>query len=347
MLRIIDANCNRIGEGLRFLEEIARFLLNDDILTRELKTMRHSMVTSLTKIGVALLSERDSERDVGADIESISKQQDILSLVTANAKRVQEALRVIEELSKLPEISTKLDSREFERTRFNLYTLEQRLFSKILRKQKTTLLTGLYVILDTQMLEPGGELETLTKVIKGDAHVIQLRDKHHRKGELLEIARKIKDICNKSDTLFIINDHLDIALAADADGLHIGKGDLPLPVVRRELPIDKIVGVSTSNLTAALKAEAEGADYISVGSIFPTTTKQDAVVIGLEQLHHIKQKVPISVVAIGGINKNNIGEVISAGADSIAVISAVLTQQNVEEATRQLVKEIERKTEIH
>ena len=277
----------------------------------------------------------------------MSKLQDISSLITANAKRVQEALRVIEELSKLPEISIKLDSTEFERTRFSLYALEQRLISKILRKQKTRLFTGLYVILDTQMLASGAELEILTGVIKGGANVIQLRDKHHRKGELLEIAGKIKDICHKSHTLFIVNDHLDIALATDADGLHIGVEDLPMPVVRRELPIDKIVGVTTSDLTTAQKAEAEGADYVSIGSIFPTTTKADAVVIGLEQLRHIKQKVSIPVVAVGGIDINNIGEVISAGADSIAVISSVLTQQNIEKATQRLVKEIERKTEIH
>lgn len=347
ILRIIDANCNRIGEGLRFLEEIARFLLNDEILTQELKIIRHNLVTSLTKLGVAMISERDSETDVGADIESISKQQDISSLITANAKRVQEALRVIEELSKLPEISVKLDSTEFERTRFSLYTLEQRLISKILRKQKTRLLTGLYVIIDTRMLTSGAELEILTGVIKGGAHVIQLRDKHYRKGELLEIAGEIKDICHKYDTLFIVNDHLDIALATDADGLHIGERDLPMQVVRQELPIDKIVGITTSDLTMAQKAETEGADYVSLGSIFPSTTKPDSVVIGLEQLRHIKQKVSIPVVAVGGIDINNIGEVISAGADSIAVISSVLNQPNVEEATRQLVKEIERKTEIH
>ena len=121
-LRIIDANSNRIGEGLRLLEDIARFLLNDAALTQQLKAMRHSLVKSLSKLNVALLSERDSQADVGIDIESLSQQQDLPALITANAKRAEEALRVIEEMAKLPDLSSVLHSAEFERTRFKSRT---------------------------------------------------------------------------------------------------------------------------------------------------------------------------------------------------------------------------------
>ena len=346
-LRIIDANCNRIGEGLRFLEDIARFLLNDAALSQQLKAMRHSLVRSLSEFGIGLLSERNSEGDVGVNIESDRQRQDLPSLVTANAKRVEEALRVIEELAKLPEIGPVLHSKDFERARFNLYTLERQLLSKVLRQQKITRLTGLYVIIDTQTLGLKNEVETARKAIRGGARIIQLRDKHHSKGELLAIAQKLKDLCHKSDALLIINDHLDIALAADADGLHIGQTDLPLSAVRRELPIDKIVGYSTTTLAQAMRAEADGADYVAVGSIFPSPTKGGSTVIGLERLRQIKQGISIPLVAIGGISKDNIAQVMAAGADSAAVISAVLAQQNVERATRQLVAQIEQKAESH
>jgi thiamine-phosphate pyrophosphorylase len=346
-LRIIDANCNRIGEGLRFLEDIARFVLNNAALSDQLKSMRHDLVKSLSKFGVALLSERNSEADVGVNIKSVSQEQDLPSLVTANAKRVEEALRVVEELAKLPELSSVLRSKEFEQARFKLYGLEQELLSRILRKQKVARLTGLYVIIDTEALGQKGEIDAASKAICGGARVIQLRDKHYSKGELLAIAQKLKDLCDKSDVLFIINDHLDIALAANADGLHIGQDDLPLSAVHKELPIDKIVGLSTHTLAQALKAEAEGADYIAVGSIFPSPTKKVATVVSLEQLSQIKQAVSLPLVAIGGINKENIADVVAAGADAAAVINAVLTQENIEVATRQLVKKIEEKAESH
>jgi thiamine-phosphate pyrophosphorylase len=345
-LRIIDANCNRIAEGLRFLEDIARFLLNDAETTQQLKTMRHNLVKSLSRSSTAMLSERNSETDVGVGTE-ISHQQDLLSLVTANAKRVEEALRVIEELSKLPDLDVKLRSKDFEEARFSLYTLEKKLLSRLMRQQKLKQLTGLYVIIDTQILGPRGEADAARKAVNGGAKVIQLRDKHHTKGELLTIAQKFKDLCYKFNALFIVNDYLDIAVAAEADGLHVGQKDLPLSVVRRELPIDKIVGLSTTTLSQAQKAEAEGADYIAVGSIFSSPTKTTANVVGLKHLHLVREKVSIPIVAIGGINRDNVGEVMAAGADSAAVISAALAQKDIESATRQLVQEIEKKTKSH
>ena len=343
-LRIIDANCNRIGEGLRFLEDIARFVLNDAVLSRQLKTTRHSIIKDVSKLGIKLISERNSESDVGANSKSDNQQQELASLITANAKRVEEGLRVIEELAKLPEISPILDSSRFQKVRFELYTLEQSLLSQILRQQKMAQLKGLYVILDTQVLGNKDIIDAATRTIRGDAKILQLRDKHQEKVSLLAIARKIKELCAKSNTLFIINDHLDIALAVDADGLHVGQEDLPLSIARRELPIDKIIGCSTKTLEQARKAAAEGADYIAVGSIFPTPSKKEAIVVGIERLRQIKQEVSIPVVAIGGINKNNVGEVMSAGAVAAAIISAVLNQKDIEEATRQMVKEIEQKT---
>ena len=347
LLRMIDANLNRSSEGLRVLEDVARFLLNDAELSQRLRTLRHDLARETKSLSVGLLSQRDSEHDVGARIvasyEPETKQslQDLSGLVTANAKRVEESLRVLEELAKLPEISSMLNSAGFEQMRFALYTLERGLISRISRLDKIERIPGLYVILDRQFLVGRDELGIAGQIIEGGARVIQLRDKQSKKGELLLVAQKLKELCSQAGVLFIINDYLDLAMAVDADGLHVGQEDLPLPVVRRELPIDKIVGCSVTTLSQATKAQAEGADYIAVGSIFPTATKKGATVVGVDMLKELKRKVSTPIVAIGGINQNNIGEVVSAGADAVAVISAVLCEEDVGGAVQKLIAKMD------
>jgi thiamine-phosphate pyrophosphorylase len=348
---MIDANLNRSSEGLRVLEDVARFLLNNAELSQRLKSLRHDLARETKSLSVGLLSHRDSEHDVGHPYPAAPREkklnikttspQSLLDLVTANAKRVEESLRVVEELAKLPELSAMLNSASFEQTRFALYTLEQDLISRISRRDKIGRMHGLYVILDRQFLAGRDELDIAGQIIEGGAGVIQLRDKQSKKGELLLVAQKLRGLCSQAGVLFIINDYLDLAMAVDADGLHIGQEDLPLPIVRRELPIDKIVGCSVTTLSQATKAQNEGADYIAVGSIFHTTTKKEVTVVGVDMLKELKRIVSTLLVAIGGINQNNVGEVVAAGADAVAVISAVLGEKDVRKAVRKLVARID------
>jgi thiamine-phosphate pyrophosphorylase len=355
LLRMIDANLNRSSEGLRVLEDVARFLLDNTELSQRLRSVRHDLARETKPLKIGLLSQRDSERDVGhpypvppgereLNIKTTSLQGS-LDLVTANAKRVEESLRVVEELTKLPEVSSMLNSASFEQMRFTVYTLERDLISRISRRDKTERILGLYVILDRQFLGGRDELDIARQIIEGGARVIQLRDKSQfyqdQKRKLLLIAQKLKELCSQADVLFIINDYLDLAMAVDADGLHIGQEDLPLPIVRRELPIDKIVGCSVTTLSQATKAQNEGADYIAVGSIFPTTTKKEATVVGVDIIKELKRIVPIPLVAIGGINQNNVSEVVAAGADAVAVISAVLGEKDVRGAVQKLVEKMD------
>jgi thiamine-phosphate pyrophosphorylase len=347
---MIDANLNRSNEGLRVLEDVARFVLNDAQLSQRLKSLRHDLAREIKSLSVGLLSHRDSEHDVGhshskdkdneLNLETASLQG-LADLVTANAKRVEESLRVMEELAKLPELSSTLNSASFERSRFTIYTLERDLISRISRRNKTGKISGLYVILDRQFLAGRDDLDIAGQIIEGGARVIQLRDKQSEKGGLLLVAQKLKELCSQAGVLFIINDYLDLALAVDADGLHIGQEDLPLSVVRRQLPIDKIIGCSVTTVSQATKAQNEGADYIAVGSMFPTTTKREATVVGVQMLKELKQVVSAPLVAIGGINLNNIGKVIAAGADAVAVISAALGEKDVKGAVQKLVAEID------
>jgi thiamine-phosphate pyrophosphorylase len=268
----------------------------------------------------------------------------LASLVTANAKRVEEALRVIEELAKLPDMSTAISAKQFEQARFRLYALERELSAKLLRQANVRRITGLYAIIDTQLISLENVLDAAKKTIRGGAKVIQLRDKSANKGALFSISKSLAELCRDSDCLFIINDYLDIAIAAGADGLHIGQDDLPLTVVRDELPIDKIVGVSVRTLAEAQKAQADGADYIAVGSVFPSSTKKEAEVVGLERIKQIKQAISTPIVAIGGISRENIGQVVASGAAAAAVISAVFSESNIEQATHQLVRQFEKES---
>jgi len=342
-LRIIDANLNRIGEGLRLLEDLARLLLNDATLTQQLKTMRHGLVTSDWSFNQQLLQSRDSESDVGINIEAPEqdKQRELPIMVVANARRVQEALRTLEELAKIPDTTPKLDSEKFKQARFSLYTIERTLLSKLLRKDKIKSIPGLYVIIDTQALKGRSHIEVASQAIRGGAKTVQLRDKLQSKKELLPIAQQLKNLCTEHNVLFIMNDYLDLTLASDANGLHLGQNDLPVKVARKLLPMDKILGCSTTTVDQAITAESEGADYIAAGSIYPTSSKETAKVIGLERLLQIRQAIFLPLVAIGGVTKDNTAEVLAAGADSVAVISAILQAESPEEAARQIAARFE------
>jgi len=341
-LRIIDANLNRIGEGLRLLEDLARLLLNDVGLTQQLKNMRHNLVEGDSSFNKQLLQARDAEGDIGIDIEAPGqgKRRDLPTTAVANSRRVQESLRTIEELAKLPG-ETKLDSEKFKQARFDLYNIERALLGKLMRQDKIKHLPGLYVIIDTQALQGGSHIEVARQAIRGGATTIQLRDKLGEKKELLAIAQQLRDLCAEHDVLFIVNDCLDIALAVAADGLHVGQEDLPTRVVRKLLPIDKILGCSATTVDQAAAAASEGADYIAVGSIYPTPSKERAIIVGLDQLRRVREEISLPLVAIGGINQDNTTEVIAAGADSVAVISAVIQADSPEEAARQIAAKFE------
>ena len=342
-LRIIDANLNRIGEGLRVLEEFARLSLNDTALTQQLKNIRHELLGVDLKLQEQLLQARDSAGDIGADMEvpGEDRQRDESAAIVANARRVQESLRVMEELAKTPGIP--LDTNTYKQARFGLYTVEKELLSKMLRRDKLGRMAGLYAIIDTEALHGRSHVDVAAGAIRGGVKVIQLRDKDSDKKELLSIAEGLKKLCTEHNVLFIVNDSLEMALASDADGLHVGGEDLPTAVARRLLPIDKILGCSARTVEKAQTAKAAGADYIGVGAMYPTATKESAEVVGTERLKEIRKAVDLPIVAIGGINKDNAGEVMKAGACAVAVINALLGAEDIEQAARQLVKAIEGK----
>lgn len=200
---------------------------------------------------------------------------------------------------------------------------------------------GLYAIIDNSLRPSVTNKEIAESTLAGGAKILQLRGKGLSARELLGQAREIRKITLKADAVFIVNDRADIALLSDADGVHLGQDDLPISAARKILGKDRMIGISTHNIEQALAAESKGADYIGFGPIFGTTTKADAEEAkGLEALQEVKNSVKIPVVAIGGINLENIEKVMRTGTYCAAVISAVVKADNIEDATRRFVYDI-------
>ena len=194
----------------------------------------------------------------------------------------------------------------------------------------------LYVVTDEGLSRGKTHAEIALEAVAGGADVIQLRDKDMDSASLYEAACEIAEIC-KGKALFFVNDRLDIALAAGADGVHVGQSDLPADIVRKIVPKDFLIGVSVGSVDEAKKAVADGADYVAVSPVFSTASKSDAGAgHGLDTARAICESVSVPVVGIGGLNKENIPEVIKAGIDGIAVISAVVSQEDISASAAEL-----------
>jgi thiamine-phosphate pyrophosphorylase len=170
----------------------------------------------------------------------------------------------------------------------------------------------------------------------GDA-IIQLRDKRSSKSDILKTALALKKALRFSKSVFIVNDHVDIARLVDADGVHLGQSDLPLEAARKLLGEDKIIGISCTNLREARLARDQGADYLGVGAVFPTRTKPESAPLGLELIKAVTKKINIPVFAIGGINEINIKEVLSLGVQGVAISSAICSASDKVLATRRFL----------
>jgi len=204
-----------------------------------------------------------------------------------------------------------------------------------------TLPSPLYVILDQEAARRRDLGSLLEAVLAGGCRLVQLRDKHTPLAELYAVARALSERCRQAGALFIVNDRADLALAVGAGGLHVGQDDLPAAVARRILPVGMVLGVSTHDPEQAQQALADGADYVAVGSIFPTGTKAGFQLVGPDLVRKLRPEIPVPLVGIGGITADNAAAVIEAGADAVAVISAVCAADDPEAATRGLMERLE------
>ncbi|MDI6794505.1 MAG: thiamine phosphate synthase [bacterium] len=317
----MDANLNRAREGIRVAEEVARFVLNSLPLSQELKKARHDIKRiSEAFPGKTLLGVRESELDVGRSVK-IEKEgrENWDDVVRANLGRAQEAIRVLEESSK---ISSPALAPQFEELRFRLYNIEKKLIRILTRGPLR--IGGLYAILDDGVFKRDNILEAAGEMIAGGVQVIQLRGKSMTASERVKIGMALLRLTRPADIPLIINDDPATVAAISADGVHLGQDDMPLPLARKVLGHEYIIGCSTHSPAQAEQAQAEGADYIAVGPIYRTSTKPEAgEPVGVDLIRKIKKTVSLPLIAIGGICEENLAEVIEAGADGAAVISAL------------------------
>lgn len=197
----------------------------------------------------------------------------------------------------------------------------------------------LYVITDEVIAGGLSHAEIAKRAIAGGADVIQLRDNVRGCRELCQIGRNLRAITRKTGTLFIINDRLDVALSCDADGVHLGQGDIRAGVARQIAPPEFIIGVSVGSVEEAVISEREGADYLAISPVFSTASKINAGTgRGLGVLREVRRSVSLPIIAIGGINQNNVRDVIAAGADGVAVVSVVVGSPDITTAARDIRK---------
>ena len=203
----------------------------------------------------------------------------------------------------------------------------------------------LHILTDTVLQSRFSHMEITRLGIAGGADTIQYRQKSGSTREMIEIARNMKRLCSEAGVVFIVNDRLDVAIAAEADGVHLGQDDFPIPMARELLGEGRIIGGSAATLDEARKCLSEGADYVGFGPVYPTSSKDDAgPVSGIYILKQVVEIIPLPIIAIGGVDAENIPDVIRAGAQGIAVISAVCCQDDPEEATRALYQALNKGT---
>ena len=322
VLRLLDANANRAREALRVMEDYARFILDDGPTSAALKRIRHELSAL---VPAEAIYSRDTPGDVGTRNKTASElvREDTAAVVTAAGKRLGEALRTMEEFLKTIRPG---DAAKVEGMRYRGYDIERKL-AYSLRPPTRFNDVQLYVLI-TESACKRPWLEAAEGAILGGADCLQLREKHLESGELLMRARALVELCRRHGVLCIINDRPDIALLSGADGVHVGQGDLPAVEVRKIVGREKIVGVSTHNLEQAKAAVREGADYLGVGPFFKSATKPRDFVAGPEYAKQAAEAVGLPLVAIAGINLENVDQVIATGIRTIAVTAAVTGQED-------------------
>lgn len=338
--RIIDANLNRASEAARVLEEIARFLLEDKELSEKLKNIRHQINSTQDKDYSKYLEARDTEQDVGVDIKNNTEKTNIESIFKANIKRLQQALRTLAEYS----TENKDNLAVFEKLRYTSYTLEQIMWDRLGAHGAQLDSKKLYLVTNSDKFDSDDYfLDAIASALEGGVDILQLREKDMPAKRIIELGRKIKQLCLQYDATFIINDRVDIAAVLEADGVHLGQDDLDVASARAILGRDKcIVGVSTHCPEQAIKAVEDGADYIGVGPVFATPTKEGRIPVGLEYVKWASENIEIPAFAIGGIDEKNVDEVINAGAKRIAVVRAIINAKSPQKAAEEFLKKLEK-----
>lgn len=336
--RLIDASLNRCTEALRVVEDVARFHWSFSAMSAELKDLRHAVLrvfASTPEKRAALTRCRDIEGDVGTviaspprDTISTASPDPLFDVAQSNLQRAKEALRSLEEVARA---NAPMTSKKIESLRYRLYSVEKGLVH--LATGSASQFAGRHLcLLATRSLCRGPFDDIVAGSIEGGVDVVQLREKELSDRELLSLARSLRQRTANAGVLLVINDRADIARLVGADAVQLGQGDLPPAEVRRILGDRVAIGVSTHSVEEARAAAREGADYIGIGPVFPTSTKDAGPSIDPQGFAEIQSVVDVPGYAIGGISPENIAPLAAAGAKRIAVSGALLRAESGAEA---------------
>lgn len=328
--RILDANLDRAREGFRIIEEWCRFGLNHAQYTAECKAARQALARWHT---AEIRAARDTPGDPGTALSHPQEEQraDLYQVLQANLCRVQEALRALEEYGKIdyPEMAIAC-----KQMRYQVYTLESNLLGRHRHQQLAR--SPLYLV--TAPVE--NLFEAVEAALQGGLTLVQYRDKEANDTVRLRNGEKLRHLCHRYGALFIMNDRVDLALAVDADGVHLGQQDVPIALARQLLGPTRIVGRSTTNPDEMRRALAEGADYIGVGPVYETPTKAGKAAAGLEYVRYAAAHSPVPWFAIGGINLDNVGDVLEAGAERVSVVRAIIAAEQPRQVTQAFLTQL-------
>ncbi|MBO8234283.1 thiamine phosphate synthase [Prochlorococcus marinus XMU1419] len=332
--QIIDANLDRAREGLRVLEDWARFGLGKEKYVKKIKNFRQILGKNHLEV------YKQSRNHINDKCKGLTHKEQFNrntsdQIISSNSGRVQEALRVIEEFSRLHNHELSKIASEI---RYEIYTIEIDLLNLSSCKNSEKILkeNDLYVITD----QKANLLEIIEEILIAGVRIIQHRFKTGSDKDNLQEAIKIKKLCKKYNALFIINDRLDIALASNADGIHLGKDDLDLKTARKLLGYSKIIGISANNKIDISNALKKGCDYIGIGPVFETTTKKNKKPIGIEKIKTLTKDLNIPWFAIGGINSNNISYLKRHGFKKVALVSQLMNSEHPKEDAIMILKEL-------
>ncbi|WP_411876469.1 thiamine phosphate synthase [Vulcanococcus limneticus] len=339
--RLLDANLDRAREGLRVIEDWCRFGLDRADLVARTKDMRQRLGRCHRQ---AYKLARHTATDVGAGLghPAQAERTAAAAVVAANCGRVQEALRVLEEFGRDPDPGL---AAEAAAIRYALYDLEVELLRAVAGpgwRQALLQRCRLYLV-----TSPGPGLEaTVGRALEGGVRLVQYRAKEGGTGSdgqpltdqqrLLE-ARALRQLCARHGALFLVNDRIDLALAVDADGVHLGQGDLPPAIARQLLGPERLIGRSTHAVAQLRQAVADGCDYVGVGPVNATPTKPGREPVGLDYVRQAAAESPIPFFAIGGIEAANLPAVQAAGASRVAVVRAITGAADPRAAAAELV----------
>lgn len=336
LYRILDAAANRTREGLRVLEDYARFHADDRHLTEVLKSWRHHLAGALSRLdGRALVSCRDTRNDVGTTVHTAreASRESLADVVRASCKRVQEATRTLEEYGKLvsPEFAAAMGE-----LRYSGYTIEKALVTTL--ESRDRLADFRLYLLVTQAQCPGGAGPMIRAALAEGVRVVQVREKSMPDRELVDWGKRVREWTAQAGALFIMNDRPDLAVLTDADGVHVGQDELSVHDARKIVGPHRLIGVSTHDLDQARGAVLDGADYIGIGPVFASKTKAFASQAGLEFVRQVSREITLPGFAIGGIDEHNVDQVVAAGARRVAVSSAIAASDDPARVTRALLQ---------